>query len=107
MTGPAGDLSRGYWDVLEADPPHRIVFRDGFAEDDGAPNGDLPTTEGRVTIETVGDGRTQMSIQSIFSSVEAMEQLLAMGMEEGLEQAVGQIDAILAEAPEREETTDD
>ena len=30
-----------------------------------------------------------------------MEQLLAMGMEEGLTQAVGQIDAILAEDPAR------
>ncbi len=38
-----------------------------------------------------------MSIESTFPSAEAMEQLLAMGMEEGLEQAVGQIDAILAE----------
>ena len=38
-----------------------------------------------------------MSIESTFPSTEAMEQLLAMGMEEGLTQAVGQIDAILAE----------
>ena len=38
-----------------------------------------------------------MSIESHFPSVEAMEQVLAMGMEEGLTQAVGQIDAILAE----------
>jgi len=38
-----------------------------------------------------------MSIESHFSSAEAMEQLLAMGMEEGMKQAVGQIDAILAE----------
>jgi hypothetical protein len=28
-----------------------------------------------------------------------MEQLLAMGMEEGLRQAIGQIDAILADVP--------
>jgi hypothetical protein len=39
-----------------------------------------------------------MSISSEFPSVEAMEQLAAMGMEEGLKQAVGQVDAILAEA---------
>src|SRR4029078_12959791 len=36
MTGPDGDQSRGYWDVLEADAPHRLVFRDGFAQADGA-----------------------------------------------------------------------
>ena len=38
-----------------------------------------------------------MSIESVFPSTEAMEQVLAMGMEDGLTQAVGQIDAILAE----------
>jgi hypothetical protein len=31
MTGPEGDQPRGYWEVVEADAPRRIVFRDGFA----------------------------------------------------------------------------
>jgi uncharacterized protein YndB with AHSA1/START domain len=97
MTGPEGDQPRGYWDVLEADAPRSLVFRDGFANDDGTPNTDLPGTESRVTIEEIGDGRTRMSIKSIFPSPEAMERILAMGMETGLTQAVGQIDAILAE----------
>lgn len=97
MTGPEGDQPRGYWDVLEVDPPLRLVFRDGFALDDGTPNDALPRNEGRVTIEPIGDGRTRMSIESLFPSTEAMEQVLAMGMEEGLKQAVGQIDAILGE----------
>ena len=57
----------------------------------------MPLNEGRVTIEAIGAGRTRMSIDSRFPSTEAMEQVLAMGMEEGLTQAVGQIDAILAE----------
>jgi hypothetical protein len=34
---------------------------------------------------------------SLFPSTEAMEQLLGFGMEQGLTEAVGQIDAILAE----------
>ena len=97
MTGPEGDQPRAYWDIVEADAPRSLVFRDGFSNDDGTPNNDLPGTEIRVRIEPVGEGRTQMSIQSFFPSTEAMEQLLAMGMEEGLKQAVGQIDALLAE----------
>ena len=57
MTGPSGDQPRGYWDVLEVEPPHRLAFRDGFANDDGTPNTDLPATTSRVvTIEEVGDG---------------------------------------------------
>ena len=50
-----------------------------------------------MTIEPIDAGRTRMSIESHFPSTEAMEQVLGMGMEEGLTEAVGQIDAILAE----------
>jgi uncharacterized protein YndB with AHSA1/START domain len=98
MTTPEGDQPRGYWEVQEVDPPHSLAVQDGFANEDGSPNTDMPVGEMRVTIEEVREGRTRMSILSIFPSTEAMEQLLAMGQEEGLSLAVGQIDAILAEA---------
>ena len=97
MTGPTGDQPHGYWDVLEVDPPHSLVFHDGFAHEDGTPDDEFPRNWGRVTIEPIDDTRTRMSIESRFPSPEAMEQVLAMGMEDGLTQAVGQIDAILAE----------
>ena len=97
MTGPEGDQPRGYWEVVEADAPRSLTFRDGFANADGTPNPELPVTTAKVTIEDIGGGRTRMSIESIFPSAEAMEQVLAMGAEEGLTQAVGQIDGILAE----------
>jgi uncharacterized protein YndB with AHSA1/START domain len=99
MTGPEGDQPRGFWEVDEAEPPSRLVFRDGFSNDDGTPNAELPMATARVRIEDIGGGRTRMSIEHEFPSVEAMEQVLAMGMEEGLRQAAGQIDAILAEDP--------
>ena len=97
MTGPQGDQPHGYWEIDEADAPHRIAFRDGFAAADGTPDPDMPRTEMRVTIRDVGSGRTRMSIESRFADVSAMEQLLAMGMEQGMVEAIGQIDAILAE----------
>jgi uncharacterized protein YndB with AHSA1/START domain len=99
MTGPSGDQPRNFWDILEADPPHRLVFLDGFAHDDGTPNADFPRNEGRVTIERIDAQRTRMSIEFHYASVKGMEQYLAMGMEEGLKGAVGQIDAILADDP--------
>ena len=74
-----------------------IGVHDGFRNDDGTDNTDLPGNEFSVTIAETGDGRTRMSIESRFPSTEAMEQLIAMGMEQGLTEAVGQIDAILAE----------
>ena len=83
----------------EVQPPHRLVFRDGFSNEDGTPNDELPMTTARVTIRDIGDGKTRLSIESEFPSVEAMEQLAAMGVEEGMTDALGQIDAILAEGP--------
>jgi uncharacterized protein YndB with AHSA1/START domain len=104
MTGPAGDKPRGYWEVVEADAPHRLVFRDGFANADGTPNTDMPLNDVKVIITELGGGRTRMSIASIFPDAAAMEQVLAMGMEQGLTEAVGQIDAILAERAVGSET---
>jgi len=97
LTGPQGDGPRGYWEVLAADPPRHLAFRDLFANPDGSRDDDLPETSAEVTIEPIGDGRSRMSIENRFPSTEALEQLLGFGMEEGLTQAVGQIDAILAE----------
>jgi uncharacterized protein YndB with AHSA1/START domain len=101
MTGPTGDQPRAFWDVLEVDPPRRIVLSDGFSNPDGTPNTDFPRTTMRITIEPAGDGQTRMTLHSAFPSKEAMEQLVAMGMVEGLTEAVGQIDAILEEVPAR------
>jgi hypothetical protein len=44
--------------VDEVQPPLRLVFRDGFANEDGSPNTELPLTIARVTIEEIGSGRT-------------------------------------------------
>ena len=97
MTGPSGDQPRGFWQVLSAEPPNRLFFRDGFANADGTPNSDMPMNDVEVTIKALDERRTRMEIASIFPDTAAMEQVLAMGMEEGLTQAVGQIDALLAE----------
>ena len=94
MTGPAGDQPHGYWDVLEVEPPRRILLRDACGNADGTPNSENTI---RVAIEEIAPGRTRMSIETVFPSTEAMEQALANGTDVGLSQAVSQIEAILAE----------
>jgi uncharacterized protein YndB with AHSA1/START domain len=97
MTGPTGDQPRAFWEVIDVDPPNRLLVKDTFANADGTPNPEVASNQFEVTIQALGNGRTRMSINSVFPSTEGMEQLLAFGMEEGITQAVGQIDAILAE----------
>jgi uncharacterized protein YndB with AHSA1/START domain len=96
MTGPEGDKARGWWKILSAEPPRLLEIEDGFADDTGAPNPDLPTGVMRVEI-TDRPGGVTMTVVSRFPSAEAMEQLLGMGMEEGMREAMGQIDAVLAD----------
>ncbi|MDF2091613.1 SRPBCC domain-containing protein [Knoellia sp. 3-2P3] len=100
MTGPEGDRHRGWWNVREVEAPRLLVVEDGFADESGAPDPGMPTMVMRVEI-TDRPGGVTVTISSRFPSLEAMEQLLQMGMEEGLTQAMGQIDAILAGEPAR------
>jgi uncharacterized protein YndB with AHSA1/START domain len=100
MTGPEGDRHHGWWSVREVEAPRLLVIEDGFADETGAPNPALPTTLMRVEI-TDRPGGVTVTISSRFPSLEAMEELLRMGMEEGLKEAMGQIDAILAGEPDR------
>ena len=95
MTSPEGEKFHGWWEVLTVDPPRRLEVMDGFADDTGKPNDDMPTGRMVVTLDE-RDGKTVMEITSHFASLEAMEQLISMGQEEGMVEALGQIEAILA-----------
>lgn len=98
MTGPAGERSAGYWDVLEVDAPRRFVVDDGFADDAGEPNTAMPTTRMELVLSERAGGGTTMTVVSTFASADAMQRLLDMGMEEGMREAMGQIDGVLASA---------
>lgn len=96
MTSPEGDKYHGCWEILAVDPPRALELEDAFADDSGAPNPDLPVTRMRMTLQAEGDG-TRMEVVSTFGSRAAMEQVIAMGVEEGMTLAVNQIDGLLAE----------
>jgi uncharacterized protein YndB with AHSA1/START domain len=95
MTGPAGERSRGWWRVTSVDPPKSLEFTDGFADQNGTPIADMPTTTVQVRL-TETDGGTRMVLRSIFDSREHMDRLVDMGAPEVLQQTVGQMDALLA-----------
>ncbi|MFI2630621.1 SRPBCC domain-containing protein [Streptomyces collinus] len=95
MTGPEGDRHRGWWRITSVSEPTALEFTDGFADDDGKPKVGMPTMSVTVRLSEHGGG-TRMEMRSLFDSREQMDQLVTMGMEEGLKEAVGQIDALLA-----------
>jgi len=96
MTGPEGDRHHGWWKVRSVDAPDALEFEDGFADEQGAPNPEMPTTVMRVALRATGERTTEMIVTSTFPSRETMEQLIAMGMLEGIIAAAGQIPQVLA-----------
>ncbi|WP_129337334.1 SRPBCC family protein [Cellulomonas endophytica] len=96
MTGPEGERARGWWRFTEVDAPHLLAFEDGFADDEGRP-ADGPVTRMRAVLEAA-DGGTRMTLTSTFASPQDMQGLVAMGMVEGLQEALSQIDGLLVAA---------
>ena len=97
MTGPDGATSRGWWRFLVVEPRRRIEVEDGFSHDDGRPNEDMPSMRMVFTFEPTATGSRFTSVTH-FTSLESMQQLVEMGMVEGLKSALGQLDGVLAES---------
>jgi len=95
MTGPEGEKSRGWWRFLAIDEHRSLEFEDGFSDESGTPNDAMPVCRARVDFEETASG-TRMTITSTFPTLEDMEQLVKMGMVEGIALALNQIDDLLA-----------
>lgn len=96
MTGPEGDVHRVYWEFLDVQPMRSFEVLDGFARADGSSDDEMPTMRVVFTF-TETDRGSQVRTTTHFNSESDLEQLLAMGMEEGMREAMGQMDAALAD----------
>jgi uncharacterized protein YndB with AHSA1/START domain len=95
MRGPDGTVSRGWWRFLAVEPGRRMEVEDGFANEDGTPNGDMPSMRMVFTFQPTDTG-SRVTCVTHFASLESMQQLEQMGMEEGMRSAMGQLDGVLA-----------
>jgi uncharacterized protein YndB with AHSA1/START domain len=96
MTGPDGSRSAGYWVFLDVDNGQSFSVRDGFAHDDGTPNDDIPSCVMHLTFHDT-DGGSRFRCVTTFPSLAALEQLIGMGMMEGMTEALGQLETVLAD----------
>ena len=98
MTGPEGEKAHGWWRVVAVDPPRRLEFEDGFATDLGVPDANMPVMIIRVALHQESPG-TRMDIETAFPSRAAMDQMIEMGMDEGMSSAMSQMDDIIRTTP--------
>ena len=96
FTTPEGEKYPNVWEVLEVDPPTRLVLRDADVDDDGMPIDGNSLTRFEIDIVAAGD-KTRMLLTSHFDSTAGMEQAIAMGIEEGMQLTLDKIDAVLTE----------
>jgi uncharacterized protein YndB with AHSA1/START domain len=96
MTGPNGETAAGYWRFLSVEPGRSFEVEDGFCDAEGRPNHELPGCRLQARFEATAAG-SRIVLLTRFPTVEAMEQLLGMGMMEGMQGALAQMDDVLAD----------
>ena len=99
MTGDDGERHDSTWEVIAADPPRRLELRDADVDDAGRPNDGNAMTAMVITIDERAGGGAVMAIRTHFDSLAGMQQVLAMGVEEGMCMVFSQIDAVLVATP--------
>lgn len=99
MTGPDGEVYRSVWLVIAVDAPTRLAFDDLFATEDGEVDAAQPPSTSVLDFEPTESG-SRVRITTTFPTAEALETLLAMGMEQGFTEAFGQLDRVLADLRE-------
>lgn len=79
----------------EIDAPNRLVYRDAFSDAEGNVNADMPQMVTKMTLEEV-EGGTLLTSISVYESADARQQVIDMGVEEGIAQTWDRLDDYLA-----------
>lgn len=96
MSGPDGEKARGYWEFLHVEPGRSFEVLDGFANEDGTPNPDMPSMRMSFQFHEIPTG-SRVDMTTFFNSAEDLESLLKMGMEEGTLSAMSQMDDVISD----------
>ena len=96
MTGPDGTK---YWSLAIYTAIHHgvsIEYQDYFSDQEGSNNRSLPSTRARLAFSPDGN-ETVVTTTLEFASLEALQQLLKMGFEQGFASTCDKLDMLLAE----------
>jgi uncharacterized protein YndB with AHSA1/START domain len=94
MTSPRGEESHGSWEFIAIDPRSSFAVLDQFANPDGSPVEGMPSSRMTFAV-TATDAGARLISTTYFTSSEALEQLVGMGMVEGITMAYDQLDRVL------------
>lgn len=97
MIDPDGQEYWGRMDYLTINPTDGYTLHDGFCDETGALNPDLPRATWHVTFTAKSERSLVTTIVS-YPSQEALQQVMEMGMQEGLTSTLDRLDELLLTA---------
>lgn len=94
MNGPEGEKHFGRTNYTTINKPVNFAGEDVFCDDKGNVSKELPGTGMEVSFNE-NEGKTRVIVINTFASVEAMEELIKMGVQEGFAMAQDNLEELL------------
>lgn len=88
-----------YWsriDYKTINPIDDYTARDGFSDETGEINKDMPRSDWHVTFSDAGD-RTLVTTVVQYASADDLQKVIDMGMKDGIQSTMDRLDELLAE----------
>ena len=83
MVSPDGQKHWGRMNYLAIDPFKSIDIEDGFCDEDGILNNEMPVSKGQIVF-TTEENRTKVEFKVIFPTESDVEKTIEMGFEQGI-----------------------
>ena len=94
MQGPEGDAHYCINNYKTINPEISLTAFDAFAHEDWSINAEMPSSDWEVTFTENGD-QTDLKVVLTSNSVEGLNTLIEMGMREGFDQGLNQLEELL------------
>lgn len=96
MVGPDGEEHWARVDYKSVSPGEHFSARDGFSDDQGVVNTELPVSLWNNSFHEVSGDKTRVSIQISFDKLSDLESIIKMGFKEGFTAGLENLDELLA-----------
>lgn len=94
MSEPNGPVYWGLTQYKTIRPKEELSFSDAFCDEDGKINADIPSADWTITFTEEGEKTLVQSVLT-FQSLSDLEQILEMGMEDGMKATYATLDNLL------------
>ncbi len=95
MVGPAGENHWCFANYLTIDPQKGFTGMDGFADEHGNVNKEMPQSKWNIDFTSIDKG-SLVSFQIVYNDLAQLEMTLQMGFKDGLATAMEGLDEIFA-----------